>query len=191
MLAMLLVGRLINRLDPCFFLLLGFLLIGISLWEMSGFTAQVSIAALVRTGMTQGLGLGLSFVPLTTIAYATLEPQYRTEAAGLFSLLRNIGSSIGVSIVIGLLARNTQINHAELAEHITPFNPLLQPPWSPSLWDIGQTSGLAALNLEINRQAAMISYLNDFRLMMIMSFCVIPLFLLLRRPQPAPVPVPA
>jgi len=187
MLAMMLVGRLIARMDPRILIFCGFCLISFSLWEMTTFNTDVSRFTLIWTGVMQGFGLGLVFVPLSTITFATLAPQHRTEAASMFSLIRNIGSSIGISLVISLLARNTQINHAQLAEHINPFNPLLRsgeliltdPRTAPTL--------LAMLDAEVNRQAAIISYLNDFRLMMFATLIAIPLLPLLRRPlQSAP-----
>ena len=92
---------------------------------MTGFSPQMDDWSIVATGIIQGLGLGLVFVPLSTVAFATLEARFRTDAASLFSLVRNIGSSIGISVVTMFLIRNTQINHAELAAHITPFNPAL------------------------------------------------------------------
>jgi DHA2 family multidrug resistance protein len=95
MVAMLLVGRLINRVDPRLLVFFGLSLVAISLWEMTGFTADVSQAAIVRTGLMQGFGLGFIFVPLSTVTFATLAPHYRTQGAALFSLMRNIGSSIG------------------------------------------------------------------------------------------------
>src|SRR5262249_14785097 len=134
----------------------------------------------------QGLGLGFIFVPLSTLTFATLKPQQRTEAAGLFSLMRNIGSSIGVSAVTSLLAQYTQINHANLAEHVSPYNPQIQAGTPPAPWDPSTTSGLAALDAEVNRQAVTIGYLNDFRLMMYMMLVAMPLLLLLRSSRRAP-----
>jgi DHA2 family multidrug resistance protein len=93
---------------------------------MSRFTLQVDSWTIVRTGVTQGLGLGFIFVPLSTITFATLRPQWRNEGTAMFSLMRNIGSSIGISVMVTLLARNTQANHALLAGSLTPFNTALQ-----------------------------------------------------------------
>jgi DHA2 family multidrug resistance protein len=150
---------------------------------MSGFTIEISPWAIVSTGIVQGLGLGFIFVPLSTIAFATLEPRYRTEGTAMFSLMRNIGSSIGISVMVTLLAQGTQRNHAILAENATPFNDALQLHGVSGIWNLGSTSGLAALNGEITRQAATIAYLGDFRLMMAITLLSIPLLLLLRRPK--------
>ena len=98
----------------------------------------------------------------------------------MFSLMRNLGSSVGISIVVSLLARNTQINHATLAEHATPFNPVFRAPAIAEHWGFGSPSGLMALNDEITRQATTIAYLDDFRLMMYVMLLAMPLLLLLR-----------
>jgi DHA2 family multidrug resistance protein len=183
MIAMLLVGRLIDRMDPRAFIVLGLLLAAQSLWAMAGFTTEVDIWTIVGTGITQGLGLGFIFVPLSTLTFATLPVHLRTEAAGMFSLMRNMGSSIGISVVETLLARNTQINHSALAANISPFNPVLRGPAMPPEWSLDSAHGLAALNAEITRQAATIAYLDDFRLMMYVMLIAMPLVVLLRRPQ--------
>jgi len=183
MLAMLVIGRLVSRVDPRILLLVGFSLIAFTLWEMGRFTDEVSRFTLVWTGFAQGVGLGFVFVPMSTLAFATLAMEHRTEAASLYSLLRNIGSSIGVSIVVSLLARNSQINYAQLGVHINPYNPLL---WEGTLAAGGALDDpavLAMLSGEVSRQAALISYLNDFRLMMVICLLAIPLLLLLRVPR--------
>jgi DHA2 family multidrug resistance protein len=126
---------------------------------------------------------GFIFVPLSTITFATLEPRLRTEATAMFSLMRNIGSSIGISIVVTLLAQNTQVNHASLAARVTPYRAALQTPSVAAFWDITEASGLGMLNGEITRQAATIAYLNDFTLMMYVTLLALPLLLLLRVPR--------
>lgn len=184
MLAMVVVGRLVDRFDPRLLIASGFLMIAYSGWDMAGFNLEVAVADLVRTGFVQGVGLGFVFVPLSTITFATLEPRFRTEAAGFFSLCRNLGSSIGVSIVITVLTRSLRINQAELAEHLTPFAAAARLPGSPAALE-----GLPALALwqhEVGRQAAMIAYNNDFLLLAFGALGVVPLCFLLRRPHPLP-----
>jgi len=190
MVAMLVVGRLIERIDARYLIMVGLLLIAESMWEMSGFTTQVGIDEIIRTGVIQGLGMGLVFVPLSTVSFATLAPHYRTEATSIFSLLRNIGSSIGISLVVGMLGMYTQINHAAMATYITPLNPLMQAPFLPPAWSIDNTAGLAALNSEINRQAATIGYLNDFKFMVYVTLVALPLLPLMRRPVRASATTP-
>ncbi len=183
MVAMIVVGRLIGRVDTRLMILAGLGLTALSLWEMSGFTAQVSTWDIVRTGIVQGLGLGFIFVPLSTITFSTLAPHYRNEGTSMFSLMRNIGSSIGISVVVTLLAQSIQTNRAALVETLTPFRMALRPPWLPLFWDWVSPSGAAALSAEVTRQAATIAYLNDFRFMMYVTLLAIPLLLLLKRPK--------
>lgn len=186
MAAMILVGRLIGRVDARLMILNGLCLTALSLWQMSGFTTDIGIWTIVGTGLTQGFGLGFVFVPLSTLTFATLPSHLRNEGTSMFSLTRNIGSSIGISIVVSLLARNTQINHESLAEHVTPFNPLFKFPAIEKVWDLGQTQGLAAIGSEVTRQAATIAYLDDFLLMVGLTLAAIPMLLLLRPQQTPP-----
>ncbi|HEX6999471.1 MAG TPA: DHA2 family efflux MFS transporter permease subunit [Gammaproteobacteria bacterium] len=185
MVAMMVVGRLIGKVDIRALLAFGMALMAFSLWEMTLFTAEVGVFEIVWTGVVQGVGLGFLFVPLSTAAFATLAPRYRNEGTAMFSLIRNIGSSVGISIVMTVLGQQTQVNHAALAEHVTPFRDALHAPWLPPVWDWTTTAGAVALNGEVTRQAVTIAYLNDFRLMMYLSLLAAPLLLLLR-PAHAP-----
>lgn len=182
MIAMVMVGRLIGRVDSRLLILGGLGLTAYSLHRMAGFTTEVPLSAIVSSGIIQGLGLGFIFVPLSTLTFATLAPHYRNEGTAMFSLMRNIGSSIGISAVITLLAHNTQVNHAEMAVSASPFRAMLQLPWLPSAWNWHGTAGVVALNDEITRQAATVAYLNDFLFMMWMTLAAVPLLLLLRKP---------
>jgi DHA2 family multidrug resistance protein len=185
MVAMIIVGRLVERVDVRLLILGGLLLTAFSLWQMAGFSTDVGAWAIVWSGVVQGLGLGFIFVPLSTLAFATLDPRYRTEGTAMFSLMRNIGSSVGISIMVTLLAQGIQRNHAVLADNATPFNSALQMQGVSGPWSLDSTAGLAALNAEITRQAAAIAYLDDFRLMMFITLLSVPLLLLLRRPERA------
>ena len=190
MVAMHIVGRLIGRVDTRSLLLVGFALMTISLWQMAGFTLEVGVWPIVYTGVIQGIGLGFLFVPLSTAAFSTLAPRYRNEGTAMFSLIRNMGSSIGISVVITVLGHQVQTSHAELGGSMGAFRPALQPSVLPRIWDWSTGAGTAALNGEVTRQALMIAYLNDFRLMMYMTLLAVPLLLLLR-PPPRPVPAAA
>jgi MFS transporter, DHA2 family, multidrug resistance protein len=182
MISMVLAGRLINRADTRLLMLFGLVMTAYSFYEMTGYSLQMDEGPIVWAGVVQGCGLGFLFVPLSAVTFATLPPEFRTEAAGIYSLMRNVGSSLGISAVQTLLTENTQINHAALAEHITIFNPLLHFPKIAKYWNIHTTAGAAALNREITRQAATIAYIDDFKLMMIVSLAAIPLLMLVRKP---------
>ena len=184
MISMIIVGRLVRLVDPRKLVVAGLMLTAFSLYEMTGFTPQMDSWPIIFTGVIQGLGLGLVFVPLSTVAFATLEPRFRTDAASLFSLVRNIGSSIGISIVSVLLTRNIQVNHAELSAGMTPFNPNLIE--ASPLAAAGDPAALSKIDGLVNIQALMISYIDDFKLMMIITLCAIPLALLLRKPEAPP-----
>jgi DHA2 family multidrug resistance protein len=186
MLAMLVVGRLIGKIDTRWLVLFGLALMALSLWQMTAFTSEVGTWEIVYTGVVQGVGLGFIFVPLSTIAFATLAPRYRNEGTAMFSLARNIGSSLGISVVMTLLGRQAQVSHAGLVESLTPFRAALQSPWLPPFWDWTTAAGAVALNREVTRQAMTIAYLNDFRLMMYITVLALPLLLLLRPSRRAP-----
>ena len=135
--------------------------------------------------MIQGFGLGFLFIPLQTVAFLTLDPKLRTEASGVFNLVRNLGSSIGISIVAAVLAQNLQTNHAELAAGITAFNPNLAAVIDPSTLTApaGQQTA-AIIDALISQQSAMISYLDDFKLMAFITLAALPLLLLFRYKRP-------
>ncbi|HEU0152538.1 MAG TPA: DHA2 family efflux MFS transporter permease subunit [Arenimonas sp.] len=187
MVGMMLVGRLIGRVDARLPIGVGMLLTAWSLYLMTGLGVDVSPPLIVWSGVVQGLGLGLVFVPIATVAYATLPVHQRTEAAGLFSLVRNLGSSVGISVVFSLLARATQASHAEIAARIPAYGAELS--LLPSAWIPATVAGAQALNAEVTRQAAAIGYVNDFHLMMLMTLLATPLVMMLRsRPGQAPAP---
>ncbi|MEZ5649705.1 MAG: DHA2 family efflux MFS transporter permease subunit [Burkholderiaceae bacterium] len=184
MIAMITVGRLASRIDLRPLVVVGFLLSAIAMWDATHFTDEIGGWPIVRSGLVQGLGLGFLFVPLSTITFATLTQRFRNDGTSIFSLVRSIGSSIGVSIVIGYLARATQVNHAALAESVSPFRPALQAAIETGTIVIDDPAGLAQLNGMVNHQAVLMAYLQDFRLLMMASLLPIPLVLLLRKAAP-------
>jgi DHA2 family multidrug resistance protein len=134
----------------------------------------------------QGFGLGFVFIPLQVIAFATLAPGLRTDGASLFSLVRNIGAAIGVSITSSMLARNTQVLHAEIGSHINPFNRALQDGGIvQQLWDPTSRHGAALLDHVINRQAQIIAYIDDYKMMIFTTLPALLLLFLMRRPRQA------
>jgi DHA2 family multidrug resistance protein len=114
------------------------------------------------------------------VAFATLAPEQRGDAAGLFNLSRNVGSSVGISVVSYLLTRNVQVNHATIGVHVTATNRMFENSAIRHAWSPWTAAGRAGLDQVIQQQAAVISYINDFKLMMILSLAAIPLVLLLR-----------
>ncbi|SMF69009.1 DHA2 family efflux MFS transporter permease subunit [Allosphingosinicella indica] len=184
LISMVLAGKLLDRIDARVLIFAGISLMGISLWQMSGFTLDMDSRPIIVSGVVQGLGLGLIFVPLNTLAFGTLAPHYRTTAASLLNLSRNLGGSIGISMVTMLLARNIQISHADLSQHMTEATiPPVDPGIAARFSNISD-AGLAMIDAEINRQAAMIAYIDDFHVMMLVTFAVLPLVFLLRKAKP-------
>lgn len=185
MAGMALTGRLAEKIDPRFFVVMGFVMVAASLWVMTGWSLDIDEHAIIYSGLLQGLGMGIVFVPLNVMTFATLKLEFRTDASAMVNLSRSIGSSVGVSIVYALLARNIQTSHSDLAGHITQFSLPVDPNMALSMGPL-DNAVMGMIDAEINRQAAMIAYLNDFYFMMWISIAAIPLALLLRRPKRPP-----
>jgi len=179
---MMLTGRMMGKLDTRYFLGAGLAVTAWSFWQMTGWTPDVSTATIVFVGIVQGAGLGLIFVPLSVTTLSTLAPEHRAEGAGIYSLSRNIGSSVGISAVSSLLTQNTQINHAEIAAHVTAVNPMFANPLVAQVWNPMTAAGRAALDAVITRQAQIIAYIDDYKILMIATLAVIPLLIVFRKP---------
>jgi len=181
---MMAVGRLITRFDARLIMAVGLALTAYSLWQMTQYSILMGYWPIITSGVVQGLGVGLVYVPLSTVAFTTLPRALRNEGTAFFNLLRNVGSSIGISVVMFLLTQNTQILHASLAEHVTPYNVASNPAAIAAHVDVGTAKGLAALNAMITDQGTMIAYIDDFRLMMVLTLLTIPFLLLIKRAKP-------
>ncbi|HEX2802850.1 MAG TPA: DHA2 family efflux MFS transporter permease subunit, partial [Sphingomicrobium sp.] len=185
LISMLLAGRLVGKVDSRVLVGIGVILMGVSLWMMTGFAIDQPSRPVIVSGVVQGLGLGLIFVPLQTLAFVTLSVRHRTTGASLLNLARNVGGSVGISIVSVQLARMAQVAHADMASHITDsMIPTLDPNVLHAFGN--QATAVAAyINAEITRQALFIAYLDDFKLMMWVTFLVLPLLLLMRNSKTA------
>lgn len=178
-----LAGQLMGKVDTRIVIMVGLVIFGVSLRQMSQFSLEQDFWPVITAGFVQGLGMGLVFMPLNALAFATLDGRYRTDGSSLLNLFRSIGQSAGISMVTVLLARNTQISHADLAQHVTRN--------AIAGFDVARLSGLGSLSDAamsmvdgmVNKQAAMIAYLDDFYLMSWISFGAIPLVLLLQKPK--------
>lgn len=183
MIAMLLVGKALRVIDPRLIIVAGLGLTAWGLRDMTGFTPDMDSWPIIYTGLLMGFGLGLVFVPMSTVGFATLPPHLRTESAALYSLVRNIGSSIGISLVSVELTRNIQINHAELAERVTVFSPGLESAAHAVGMNASSSQLAGIIEQIITLQASMLAYIDDFKLMMYVSIAALPLVLLLRKPK--------
>jgi DHA2 family multidrug resistance protein len=191
MASMLIVGRMVGRIDTRTLLAFGLGLTAWSFYQMTGWTPDISQERIIAVTMVQGFGLGFLFVPLSAATLSTLPAQLRTEGAGLYSLFRNVGSSVGISVVNAMLTRNTQVNHADIAAHITAVNPGFDNPAVAHFWDPLTAAGRAALDAVITSQAQVIAYIDDYKFLMIATLAVFPLLMVFRsssRPQPGHLP---
>jgi DHA2 family multidrug resistance protein len=184
MAAMMTGGRLAGRLDPRQIMAAGILMLTWSMWEMTTWTPAISQWTIIITIMVQGAGLGLAFLPLQVLAFATLPPHYRTDGASLFSLFRNIGAAVGVSITSSMLAHNIQVLHESIGASVTPFNRALQGGGMISrAWDPIHAHGAAMMDQMVNQQAQISAYIDDYWMMTFTTLPSLALLLLLRRPK--------
>jgi DHA2 family multidrug resistance protein len=175
-------GQLIQRnFDARWVVGLGLMIATWSLWQMTTWTLDMSVSAFVVTGFIQGFGMGLVFMPLNNMAFQTLSPQFRTEGSSLLNLSRNIGASVGISIVTTVLARELQINHADLGTHLTTEKFGTVDPYILQLFPTASDAVMGMINGMVSQQAAMIGYLDVFRLMTLITALSVPLVLLLKR----------
>lgn len=179
MLAMIFLARSSSRLDMRKVMAMGLSILGLSMYDMSHWTPDVSTTRITITMMIQGFSMGCIWNPVTVISFTTLPPHLRGDATAVQSLCRNIGSAIGISVTAFMLARNIQTSHAGLAADLTPFNRLLQ--WGNHLTDPTTLKGAALLDQMVTRQALIIAYNNDFLMMSIVSIPALLMLLLLRR----------
>ncbi|NKF22055.1 DHA2 family efflux MFS transporter permease subunit [Solimonas marina] len=184
MIAMQAAGPLLRRVDPRKIMAVGMGCTALSLYWMAGYTLDVPIWFLTVSMVVQGFGIGFVFVPLSTVTFGTLSPQDRGDGTALFSLLRNVGSSIGIAAAFAYQTRMTQVNHAYLTEHITPYNPAIFQ-YLNAGDGLTKAEGLATIVTEVSRQAGMLALIADIKVMMWGVLLATPLLLLFRRPSPS------
>jgi DHA2 family multidrug resistance protein len=186
LLTMMMAPRLMKHFSTRTLILFGLLFTGGTLYYMTGFSLDVTQRMIVITNIIQGIGLGLLFVPITTAAFLTLPGNLRNGGTSILTLVRNIGSSIGISMVIANLTDKTIEMHARIVEGVTPFNDALQmQDVAPNL-NVNSDQGRAMLDALVNQQAAIIAYLNDFKLLMILTLAMIPMILIIRATAQTP-----
>lgn len=184
MIAAIIAGPLLMRMQPRPLVFLGIFLMAVSTWWMSEFTRDVDAWTIGLTVGLQGAGFGFFSVAVTAMAFQTLSPVLRPDGTSFISLSRRLGSSVGVSLLVSQLVRNTQDNRAGLVEYVSPYNELLRRGQLQDRWDTETLSGLSSLEREIQRQAEFLAYLQDFQMMTILILLLIPLVFLLRGRRP-------
>lgn len=190
--AMLVAGRLTNKVDPRAIMLVGYGMLSASIYMLEGWTPSVSVGYMAVTIIIQGAGLGFVFVPLQVVAFYTLTPALRTQGTALLSLVRNIGSAIGISITSALLDHETQYEHANLAQFVTPFARPLQAGGAVSrMLDPTTPGGASLLNSMINTQAQIIGYIDDYKFMLLTTIPAVACLFLMRKPPQTAMAAPA
>jgi DHA2 family multidrug resistance protein len=179
LLTMMAAPRLMRMVESRYLILFGLMLSGGTLSVMTGWSLDTTQWMIVTTSIVQGIGLGLLFVPISSVAFSTLPGHLRNSGTAITTLVRNIGSSIGISMVIANLTDKTIEMHARLVENVTPFNDALQMPGVTTLLNLHTDRGRALLDQIVTQQATMIAYVNDYKLLMILTFAMIPLIFII------------
>jgi MFS transporter, DHA2 family, multidrug resistance protein len=177
--AMMLVGRIMKYVEARTLIVSGLSLMCLTLFFMTGWTNDTQVTTIVILSILQGFGLGLVFVPLSTVAFLTLPNHLRTDGTAMLTLLRNVASSIGISVVIAQLTEGGRRVYAVLSEHVSPFNNALQMPDVRSLIDLNSDTGHAMMDAMVGLQAQIIAFAQDFQLVMIVTACAIPLAIMI------------
>ncbi len=177
--AMMMVGRLMRYIEARTLIIAGLSITCFSLFYMTGWTDQTGVNEILVISVVQGFGFGLVFVPLSTVAFLTLPNHLRTDGTSMLTLMRNVASSIGISLVISQLSEGTRRSYAVLSEHVSPFNHALQMPDVRSLIDLGTDKGRAMVDTILNMQAQIISFSQDYQMVMIFTLCAIPLTIMI------------
>ena len=186
MFAMLLAGQLMARIDARLLLAIGLALTAWAFYAATGWTPDVSQTTIVIVGLIQGAGLGFLFVPLSALTLSTLSLEQRTEGSGIYNLSRNIGSSVGISVVNALLTTNTQVNHADIATSVTAVNRVFERPSISQFLSPVTAAGRAALDQLVTQQAVIIAYIDDYKLLLLATLAVVPLVFLFAKTGSAP-----
>ena len=183
-LTMLITNRLMGRVDSRLLISVGISIAALSLWTMTGWSLDMGSDQIVLSAFIQGLGLGFVFVPVNLLAFSHLAPRYRPDGTTLMTLFRSLGSSFGISVIVTMLARNIQTSHADIAASVTSFNlPSIDPASSAAIFGGFGASALALLDGEVNRQAAMVAYLDNFYMLFWFLICLVPLVWVVKKPK--------
>ena len=177
--AMMLVGRLMRIIEARTLIITGLSLTALSLYWMTAWTDQTGVPEIVTISIIQGFGFGLVFVPLSTVAFMTLPNHLRTDGTSMLTLMRNVASSVGISIVIAQLTEGGRRVYAILSEHITPFNHALQMPDVSGMINLGTDKGRAMADVMVALQAQIIAFSQDYQLVMFFILGSIPLAIMI------------
>jgi DHA2 family multidrug resistance protein len=177
--AMMLVGRMMRYIEARTLIISGLSLTCLSLFYMTGWTDQTGVPEIVTLSIIQGFGFGLVFVPLSTVAFLTLPNHLRTDGTSMLTLMRNVASSIGISVVIAQLTEGSRRVYAVLSQHINPFNNAMQMPNVRGMIDTSTDAGRAMADVMVSLQAQIIAFSQDYQMVMLFTLCAIPLALMI------------
>jgi DHA2 family multidrug resistance protein len=177
--AMMIVSRLMRYVEARTLIIGGLSITCLSLFYMTGWTDQTGVPEIVTLSIFQGFGFGLVFVPLSTVAFLTLPNHLRTDGTSMLTLMRNVASSIGISVVIAQLTEGSRRTYAVLSQHVNPFNHAMQMPDVRGMIDMGTDKGRAMMDVMVNLQAQIIAFSQDYQMVMIFTLCAIPLTLMI------------
>lgn len=180
MFSMMLVGRLINRVDPRLLITAGVIIFSIGSYQTTQYTLVMSIGNIIVPMLLQGMGLGMVFIPLSTLAFSTLPPRYAAEAAGMYSLLRTIGSGVGISLVAMMLTRHAQIAWHDIGAAINPYNPALPQYLEPLHLAAQSPQAAAVLTQELARQSQMVGFVDAYWFVAVAFAAMLPLVFLMK-----------
>jgi len=182
MVSALFIGHLLKIIDPRKVIVSGMALGAVTMWQFSNFTQDIELTTVLMNNFVQGIALSCFIIPVNTIAFSTIAPEQRDVGTAFYSLLNNMGRSLGIALFASYLVRNTQATHSVLSDHITPFNEGVRHLGLPEAWDMSSPSGLSALNRMVTQQAELIAYIDDFRLMAVILVIFIPVVLVMQNP---------
>jgi DHA2 family multidrug resistance protein len=177
--AMMMVGRLMRYIEARTLIVSGLSITCLSLFYMTGWTDQTGVQEIVTLSIVQGFGFGLVFVPLSTVAFLTLPNHLRTDGTSMLTLMRNVASSIGISVVIAQLTEGSRRTYAVLSQHVNPFNHAMQMPDVRAMIDMSTDKGRAMMDAMVNLQAQIIAFSQDYQMVMIFTLCALPLTLMI------------
>jgi DHA2 family multidrug resistance protein len=186
MASMIIVGRLVGKIDSRLLMTFGFFVLAISMYMLAGVNLEIATSNIVWPNIINGFAMGFIFVPLTTTATGTLGREQMSNAAGIYSLMRNLGGGLGISAVTTLLARGAQQHQAMMVSHLTPYDPAFQQRLQQLQRAFGSTAtgtqqAYAVIQGIVVRQANLLAFVDNFRLLTYVCLACIPLVFLLRR----------
>ena len=193
-LSVMLAGRLFHRFDPRYLVFFGCLVAGVGSWDMTYFNPETGFWEIARPGFLRGVGSGFIFIPLTTLTLGSVPRERVAAASGLFNMVRTIGGGIGIAVLISFLSRGSQTHQSHLVGHVHVYSPelwkrfaIINTNVAPGLSDsIAQsTSFLSLVYGEVQHQALLLAFVDNFRLIAVLFFVMSPVVFLMRRPQQA------